>query len=264
VVGGGGVGKTTIAAALAVAAAQRGQRSLVVTVDPAKRLANALGLDRLGSDPQPTQAVPGMWAAMLDAEASWTKIIRRHAPPDVAERLLASEFFDAVAARFPSSQSYAAAEEMTSLVDTRAWDLVIVDTPPAAGGIGFFTAPADMNDLVGGNVLKWLTGRGSGRRSVYSLAGKPTLRVADSILGSDLLQRVAEFLVDLRTTYDGIQHRARDIESAFRNTRTAVVATADPTPLREAARFYRELPAVAAAPSVVIFNRALPASWTQD
>ena len=262
VAGGGGVGKTTVSAALAVAAARRGIRTLVLTVDPAKRLADALGLASLGSEPQPTDAVPGMWAAMLDAEASWTNIVRRHSPPDVAERLLEHEFFEAISARFPSSQSYAAAEEMTNFIDAKVWDLVVVDTPPSAGGIGFFTAPADMSDLVGGKVIRWLTGsRIPGRRSVYSVAGRPALRVLDHVLGNDLLERVAEFLMDLRTTYDGLSGRAKDIERTLQRATTVVVTTAQLTPLREAAQFYRELPQVASTPSVVVFNRMLPVEW---
>ena len=86
VTGGGGVGKTTISAALAVRAAQRGLRTLVVTVDPARRLADALGVEELGSEPTPNAELDGLWAAMLDAEASWNAIIHRHAPADVAER----------------------------------------------------------------------------------------------------------------------------------------------------------------------------------
>lgn len=262
VTGGGGVGKTTLAAALGVEAARRGARTLVLTVDPAKRLADALGVGGLGSEPKPNDEVPGLWAAMLDAETSWHNIIERHAPPDVAERLHGNEFLDAIATRFPASQSYAAAEEMMNFVDAKVWDLVIVDTPPSEGGIGFFTSPANMRDLVGGKIVRWLTGaRVPGRRTVYSLAGRPVLRLADTVLGTDLLERVAEFLMDLRTTHDGLSRRATEIERTFQRATTLVVTTAQPTPLREAARFFRALPDVAAPPTAVLFNRSLPVSW---
>ena len=262
VAGGGGVDKTTVSAALGVVAARRGIRTLVLTVDPAKRLADALGLESLDSEPRPTDAIDGMWAAMLDAQASWTKIVRKHSPPDVAERLIEHEFFEAISARFPSSQSYAAAEEMANFIDAKVWDLVIVDTPPSAGGIGFFNAPGDMSDLVGGRVLRWLTGaRIPGRRAVYTVAGKPALRVLDTMPGDGLLPRVAEFLMDLRTTYDGLAGRAKQIERMLKRATTVVVTTADPTPLREAAQFYRDLPQVASTPSMVVFNRVLPTSW---
>ena len=87
------------------------------------------------------------------------------------------------------------------------------------------------------------------------------LRVADSILGSNLLERVAEFLLDLRTTYDGVSQRGREIEKVMRASSIVVVTTADPAPVREAVRFYRELPQIASTPAAVIFNRALPESW---
>lgn len=100
-----------------------------------------------------------------------------------------------------------------------------------------------------------------GRRFLYDRAARPMLRIADSILGSDLLERIAEFLVDLRTTYDGVAQRGREIEGVMRESSILVVTTADPAPVREAVKFYRELPKLAATPAAVIFNRALPDEW---
>ena len=264
VTGGGGVGKTTLSASLAVTAARHGVRTLVVTIDPARRLASALDLEHLGSEPTPHKEEANLWAAMLDASASWKAIARRHAPAEVAGRLVDNPFFEAAAEHFPASQSYASAEEMANYVETGAWDLVVVDTPPSAGGIEFFSAPAEMRDLVGGRLLRWMTGGAiPGRRALFRLTARPALRVADTVLGSDLLERVADFLMDLRTTYDGLARRAAQIEDHFREASTVVVATADPAPLREAARFYRDLPALVPRPDAVVFNRVLPASWHQ-
>ncbi len=262
VTGAGGVGKTTISAAIAVTAARIGLRTLVLTVDPAKRLASALGTSGLGSEPQPNSAEPNLWAAMLDASQSWRSVAERHAEPDVADRLVNNEFFLAASEHFPASQSYAAADQAVTFVEAQVWDLVVVDTPPAAGGIDFFTAPAQMADLVGGRLLRWLTGGPlPGRRFIYKRAGKPILRIADSILGSDLLERVAEFLLDLRTTYDGVARRGRQIANVINDSSILVITTADPAPVVEAARFYRELPELARTPTAVIFNRSLPRSW---
>lgn len=261
VTGAGGVGKTTVSAALAVAAARDGHRTLVLTVDPAQRLATALGL-RLTNEPTPHPDEPNLWAAMLDATASWQEVARRHADPAVAERLVSNEFFAAATSHFPASQSYAAAEEAATYVDARAWDIVVVDTPPSAGGIDFFTAPAQMADLVGGRLLRWITGGWlPGRRFLFNRGAKPMLRLADQVLGANLLERVAEFLMDLRTTYDGVAKRARQIERHMRSATTLVVTTADPSPLREAIRFFQALPDVAAPPAAVVFNRSLPESW---
>jgi anion-transporting ArsA/GET3 family ATPase len=261
VTGAGGVGKTTISAALAVAAARQGLRTLVITVDPAQRLTTALGI-AISNEPEPHPDEPNLWAAMLDATASWQEVVRRHADPEVADRLIDNEFFVAATSHFPASQSYAAAEEAATYLDARAWDLVIVDTPPSAGGIDFFTAPAQMADLVGGRLLRWLTGaRLPGRRFFFNRTAKPMLRLADQVLGSNLLERIAEFFMDLRTTYDGVSKRARQIERYMRKATTLVVTTSEPAPMREAARFFRALPEVASPPMAVVFNRSLPEEW---
>lgn len=262
ITGAGGVGKTTIAAAVGVTAAREGLRTLVVTVDPARRLASALGIAHLGDEPTPHTDEPLLWAAMLDAAASWRAVAMRHADPDVAARLADNEFFQAASEHFPASQSYAAADQAATFVQARAWDLVVVDTPPSGGGIDFFAAPAQMADLVGGRLLRWITGGPlPGRKLLYNRAARPMLRVADSILGSNLLERVAEFLVDLRTTYDGVARRGREIEKVMRESSIVVITTADPAPVREAVKFYRELPGLASTPEAVIFNRSLPDAW---
>jgi len=262
VTGAGGVGKTTVSAAMAVTAARTGKRTLVVTVDPARRLANALGLAGLGSEPSPHPDDPNLWAAMLDPGESWRAVAMRHADPEVAERLVDNEFFEAATEHFPASQSYAAAEQAANYIQAKAWDLVIIDTPPSAGGIEFFTAPSQMTDLIGGRLLRWITGwRLPGRRFLFNRTAKPALRLADSLLGAHLLERVAEFLMDLRTTYDGVARRSREIESLFRRSSVLLITTADPAPLREAIRFFRELPGAAAEPIAVVFNRTLPAEW---
>jgi anion-transporting ArsA/GET3 family ATPase len=262
VAGAGGVGKTTIAAAIGTAAARAGTSTLVLTVDPARRLADALGIDHIGNDPTPTPGEPLLATAMLDASASWEAIVRRHADPDTVERLITSRFFRAVADRFPAGQAYAAAEEMSAHLESGEFDLVVVDTPPSAGGIDFFLSPGRMRSLVGGRILRWLTGpKIPGRRALYAITARPVLKVADTILGGPLLEDVAEFLLDLRTAYDGISNRAREVERHLRAATSVVVTTADPTPVREAVRFFRELPDAASAPAAVVFNRALPLDW---
>lgn len=262
VTGAGGVGKTTISAALAIRAAEAGLDTLVLTVDPAKRLASALGVEDIGGEPTTNPELPTLAAAMLDSASSWAEIARRHAQPAVADRLVNNEFFTTITRHFPASQSYAAAEKMADYLDTNRWDVVVVDTPPSAGGIEFFTAPGDMRDLIGGRLLRWLTGASlPGRRALFRVAGRPALRLADTVLGSDLLERVAEFLLDLRSTHDGLSRRAADIERHFRQAEVLVVTTADPAPVREAGRFFEELPEIARTPVAVLFNRTLPLEW---
>jgi arsenite-transporting ATPase len=262
VTGAGGVGKTTVAAALAVSAASSGAHALVVTVDPARRLAQALGVAGLGNDPRPVPNAPGLDAAMLDVAASWEAIVAQHAPPEVATRLMDNPFFRAIADRFPAAQAYAAGEQLAEFLEQQAWDVIVVDTPPAGGGIDFFLAPYRMQEFVGGRLLRWLTGaRLPGRRTLFRVTGRPVLRFADAVLGGPLLEEVADFLFDLRTMHDGLARRAAAIERHLRAASTIVVTSADPAPRREARRFFRELPAAAGPPAAVLFNRTLPDSW---
>jgi anion-transporting ArsA/GET3 family ATPase len=262
VTGAGGVGKTTVSAALGVHAARRGTRTLVLTIDPAKRLADALGIAELGNDPTPVADQPGLWAAMLDVTASWEAILDRHTEPAIANRLRDNAFFRAIADRFPAAQAYAAGEQLADYLEAGAWELIIVDTPPAGGGIDFFAAPGRMSDMVGGRVLRFLTGAGlPGRRALYRFTARPMFRVADSVLGGPLLEDLAEFLLDLRTLYDGLSMRAATIERYLSRSRVIVVTTAQPSALREARRFFEELPDLVTTPKGVVFNRLLPEEW---
>ena len=264
VTGAGGVGKTTISAGLGVAAARAGRRTLVATVDPAKRLADVLGVDELGNQPIQVIGEDNLWATMLDVSASWEAIVHRHAEAEVAARLIDNPFFRAIADRFPAAQSYAAGEQMAEYIESGIWDVVMVDTPPAAGGLDFFHAPTHMRDLIGGRLLRWLTGaRLPGRRRLYNLTARPVLRFFDGVLANDLLEDIAEFLLDLRSLYDGLSSRARSIEILLRRATVLVATTTDPTPLREAARFFTALDEVSVSPAAVVFNRQLPQAWAK-
>ncbi len=262
ITGAGGVGKTTLSAALGIRAASLHRRTLVLTVDPARRLADALDIASMGDAPIAVAAVPGMWAAMLDVTASWEAIIHRYAEPEVADRLLVNPFFRAIADRFPAAQSFAAAEAMADLIESGHWDQLIIDTPPSAGGLDFFLSPARVADLIGGKLLHWLTGaRFPARRALYRITARPMLRIADVVLGGPLLEDVAEFLFDLRTMYDGLEARSRTIQRYLREATTLVVTTADPAPAAEALRFFDELSDVDINPTAILLNRALPLEW---
>jgi anion-transporting ArsA/GET3 family ATPase len=262
VTGAGGVGKTTLSAALGAAIATNGTSTLVLTIDPAKRLADALGIPELGDTPVLIKGSNHMWAAMLDASASWEAIIHRYADPEVGSRLLANRYFQALADRFPAAQSYAAGERMAEYIETKRFDVIVVDTPPSGGGIDFFQAPAMANDLMSGKLLKWLTGSNlPGRGLIYRFTARPMLRLADAALGGPMLSEVTDFLIDLRTMHDTISVRSRTIEAYLRQADTLVATTADPTPMYETRRFFNELEGINIAPSGILFNRKLPEEW---
>jgi len=247
---------------MAASLAERGLRTLVLTIDPAKRLADALGIGEIGDDPQSVSGQEGMWAAMLDVSSSWEAIIYRYAEPPVGDRLLVNPYFRALADRFPAAQAYAAAERMAEYIESKQYDAIVIDTPPSGGGIDFFTAPGRTSDLVSGKLLKWLTGSHlPGRSILYRFAAKPMLKLADTILGGPLLSDVANFLLDLRTMHDNLSTRSRTMERYLQHATTIVVTTADPTPVHETKRFFRHLEGVSIEPSGIIFNRSLPLEW---
>lgn len=265
VTGAGGVGKTTLSAAIACTFAERDERTLVLTIDPAKRLADALGIPELSDEPHPVAGLPGMSAAMLDVSASWEAIIHRYAEPEVGDRLLVNPYFRAIADRFPAAQAYAAGERMAEYIESKSYDVIVVDTPPSGGGIDFFRAPATTGDLISGKLLKWLTGASMpGRNLLYRITARPFLRMADAALGGPMLSEIADFLIDLRTMYDALSNRSLTIERYLREAHTIIATTADPTPIHETRRFFRELGDFELHPDAIVFNRTLPPEWISD
>ena len=202
--GAGGVGKTTVAAALAtMAALHLGGRVLVLTIDPARRLADALGLARLGNEehrlPDEAFAEIGqkprgeLWAAMLDTKASWDDLIRRHAPdPRTRDAIIANPLYENITSQFVQSHDYIAMERLHELHSSGRYDLIVVDTPPTRNALDFLAAPDRMEQFFGGRLLRWLTA--PMRNRVVGAASKPFLTVADRILGARFLQDIAELL----------------------------------------------------------------------
>ncbi len=264
--GSGGVGKTTVAAATALGAATHlGGRVLVLTVDPAKRLADALGLrGGLGNverrvSPEILAAagieVRGeLWAAMLDTKQSWDALVLRHSPDEAtAYRILENPLYRNITSRFVQSHDYIAMERLHELHSAGRYDLIVVDTPPTRNAIDFLDAPQRMAEFFGGRLLRWLTVpyRIGGRRGarLVNLASRPFYQVADRILGSQFLEDIAEFFVNFQSMYDGFVERAHAVERLLHDRRTtfAVVATLESAPLQEAEFFLaalaeRELP----------------------
>ncbi|MGH9027272.1 MAG: ArsA family ATPase, partial [Acidimicrobiia bacterium] len=205
--GSGGVGKTSVAAASALGAATYlGGKVLVLTIDPARRLANALGLEGFGNVEKqvPTEALKRagleprgeVWAAMLDTKRSWDELVLRHAPDEEsAYRILENRLYQNVTARFVQSHDYIAMERLYDIHATGTYDLIIVDTPPTRNALDFLDAPARMAEFFGGRLLRWLTMpyRVGGKRGarVLNVASRPFYQLADRILGSQFLQDIA-------------------------------------------------------------------------
>ncbi len=278
--GSGGVGKTSTAAAAALAAATHvGGRVLVVTVDPARRLADALGLEGIGNVerrvPDAVLRAGGLaprgelWAAMLDTKASWDDLVRRHAPDEAtARQILDNRLYDNLTSRFVQSHDYIAMERLYDLHATGAYDLIVVDTPPTRNALDFLDAPQRMADFFGGRLLRWLTapyriGGGRGARFV-NFASKPFYQIADRLLGTQFLQDIAEFFLNFETMYSGFVGRARAVERLMQDRRTSfvVVTTLEGAPLREAEFFCTELTARGLHLGALVLNRVMPGAFT--
>jgi anion-transporting ArsA/GET3 family ATPase len=272
VAGSGGVGKTTIAAALGIAAAQRQKsRVLVMTVDPARRLATALGLDEFGNtpvriDPKAFAAVGNkvrgeVWVAMLDTKAGWDELITRHAP-DAATRdaVLANPLYENITSRFVHSHEYLAMEQLHDLHARGEFDLVIVDTPPSRNALSILDAPNRMIEFFGSRLLRWLTV--PYRSRLFTMASKPFYQVADRVLGSRFLQDIADFFVLFQAMESGFVRRAKEVESLLRDPRTAfvVVTTLETAPTYEARYLARSLIDRGMSLGAIVANRVLPAA----
>ena len=274
--GSGGVGKTTTAAAAAaMAAANLGGKVLVITVDPARRLANALGLERFGNletqIPPEYFAASGvaeprgeLWAAMLDTKQSWDELVRAHAP-DAATRdaILANPLYANITSRFVQSHDYIAMERLYEIHASGRYDLILVDTPPTRNAIDFLEAPERMADFFSSRLLRWLTV--PARSRVFTMATKPFYTVADRILGTQFLQDIAEFFLLFQTMYDGFVERAQAVTRTLSDKRTTfvVVSTLEPSPVRETEFFIDALSDRKLHLGAVVLNKVLP-DWFRD
>jgi anion-transporting ArsA/GET3 family ATPase len=268
--GSGGVGKTTTAAAAAAEAAiHLGGKVLVLTVDPAKRLANALGLEQFGN--VETRVAPEafvdadveprgeLYAAMLDTKQSWDDLIRRHAPdPQTRDAILANPLYQSLMGRFVQSHDYIAMERLYEIHSSGAYDLIVVDTPPTRNALDFLEAPARMADFFSSRFLRWLTV--PARSRVLNYASKPFYTIADRVLGSQFLEDIAEFFLLFQSMYKGFVKRANAVTRVLGDRRTTfvVVTTLESAPVREAQYFISELRNRDLHLGAVVLNKVLP------
>ncbi|CAN5533180.1 ArsA family ATPase [soil metagenome] len=269
--GSGGVGKTTTAAAAAaMAATHLGGKVLVLTVDPARRLANALGLERFGNieTQVPVEAFTAagveprgeLWAAMLDTKASWDDLIERHAPDDATRKaILANPLYNNITGKFVQSHDYIAMERLYEIHASGRYDLIVVDTPPTRNAIDFLEAPGRMADFFSSRLLRWLIAPYQSR--VFNFASKPFYNVADRILGSKFLEDIAEFFILFQTMYEGFVARAEAVTRTLGDRRTTfvVVSTLEAAPVREAEYFIAALREKKLHLGAVVLNKVLPA-----
>ena len=261
VAGPGGVGKTTLSAALAARAARdHGRRALVVTVDPARRLAEALGISAT-EEPMlvPIGAGDGrLWALMIDMSSSWDQLVERTAPdPLTKQALLTNRLYRTLTQRFVQSHDYIALDHLVDLAGDDRYDLVVVDTPPSVHALDILDAPDKMAEFFGSRLLRWLIAP-YGTRMVQ-LAARPFLSIAERLLGGPFLSEITEFFWLFSKLQDEFGNRLGVVraELAQPSTRYLVVNTPEAIPTERADALVAELDRRGQAASLRLVNRAL-------
>ena len=235
--GPGGVGKTTVAAALAVEGARRGRRTVVITIDPAKRLADALGLDDLTDTPRRIDGDwPGeLWALMLDPRSTFDGLVTRYAPePGQAETILANRFYRNIAGALSGTQEYMAMEKLFELHNDERFDLVVVDTPPTRNALEFVDAPRRLTRLLDTRLFRLLMMPARTGFRAVNLATQAFLRTIGKVVGSEVVSDAVTFFQAFEGMEDGFRQRAQGVQDLLKSPCTAFVLVTSPR--RDAAR----------------------------
>ncbi|MEB3069525.1 ArsA family ATPase [[Mycobacterium] vasticus] len=262
--GAGGVGKTTTAAAMALRAAEYGRTVVVLTIDPARRLAQALGIDDLGNTPQRVPLgpeVPGqLYAMMLDMRRTFDEMVTQYSGPERAEAILNNQFYQTVATSLSGTQEYMAMEKLGQLLAEDRWDLVVVDTPPSRNALDFLDAPRRLGSFMDSRLWKLLLGPGRGIGKLVAGAVGLAMKALSTVLGSQMLSDAAGFVQSLDATFGGFREKADRTYELLkrRGTQFVVVSAAEPDALREASFFVDRLSSEHMPLAGLVLNRTHP------
>jgi anion-transporting ArsA/GET3 family ATPase len=271
--GSGGAGKTTTAAAVGVRAAEAGRRAVVLTIDPARRLAQSLGLSQLDNSPAPipgidTSAGGSLDAMMLDMKRTFDEVVVAHAEPARAQAILANPFYQALSTSFAGTQEYMAMEKLGQLYRQSqaegTWDLIVVDTPPSRSALDFLDAPKRLGTFLDGRLIRILAApaRAGGRAYVRLLsAGLGVFsNVLTKIIGAQVLRDLQTFVTSFDALFGGFRERAEQTHALLgaRGTAFLVVAAPEPDALREASYFVERLDEERMPLAGLVLNRVAP------
>lgn len=270
-VGSGGVGKTTVAAAIALRASMEGKGSLVCTIDPARRLANSLGLQALGNAEmeisKATFAEAGltprasMRAMMLDMKRTWDDLIERRAPPDKREKILNNRFYQSLSSALAGSQEYVAMEKLWELRTQRDYPLIVLDTPPTAHALDFLDAPNRILDFLDNDASKWLLtpalAAGKFGLKLFNLGGSYVAKTIARFTGTETLQQLADFMLNISGMNEGFKERAHQTRALLEAETTSFVLVTGPMPERldEAIYFHTLLQQNKMRVAAIVVNR---------
>lgn len=280
-VGAGGVGKTTVAAAIGLQRALEGGRALVCTIDPARRLANALGLTSLGNVetrvPDPAFAEAGLaprgelHAMMLDVKRTWDELVERHAAnPAQRDRILKNRLYRQMSSALAGSQEYMATEKLYELARERDYDLVVLDTPPTAHALDFLDAPGRILDLLGDETARALlapaVGAGKLGLRLAQLGGGLIAKTLARFTGAKALEDLGDFLRSFHGMYEGFKDRAEAVRALLAQPDAGFVIVTSPASaaMEEALAFHERLHAESMPIAGMVVNRVTPSLWDPD
>lgn len=268
--GSGGVGKTTTAASLALRAAERGRKVVVLTIDPARRLAQSMGIEALDNTPRPvpgvsagaTTAGGSLDAMMLDMKRTFDEVVESQASPEKAKQILNNPFYIAVSSSFAGTQEYMAMEKLGQLdKDARAsgrWDLIVVDTPPSRSALDFLDAPERLSSFLDGKFMRLLLAPARGPARLMTAGFNMVTKAVTTIIGGQVLSDMQAFVSAFDTLFGGFRQRAQRTFELLQADGTSflVVAAPEPDALREAAYFVERLSAEDMPLAGLVINRA--------
>ncbi|GAA4933542.1 ArsA family ATPase [Actinoplanes utahensis] len=265
--GAGGVGKTTTAAALGLRAAEvHGRRTVVLTIDPARRLAQSMGLNELDNTPRQVKGIAEggggeLHAMMLDMKRTFDEVVEQHTTPKRAAEIFANPFYQAMSSTFAGTQEYMAMEKLGQLRAGGQWDLIVVDTPPSRSALDFLDAPARLSRFLDGRMLRMLLAPArTGGRSVFSLVTASFglfSKTVQKVLGAQLLTDLSGFVAALDSMFGGFRQRADQTYRILQDPQTAFLLVAAPErdAIREAAYFAERLVAERMPLAGLVLNR---------
>jgi anion-transporting ArsA/GET3 family ATPase len=264
--GAGGVGKTTTSAALALRAAERGRRVCVLTIDPARRLAQSMGLSELDNTPRAVSGVEGgsggsLDAMMLDMKRTFDDIVLAHSDPQRAQQILANPFYVSLSSSFAGTQEYMAMEKLGQLKRDGSWDLIVVDTPPSRSALDFLDAPQRLGRFLDGRMIRLLLAPakagGRGVMKVFTVGFTLFTNVLTRIIGAQALKDLSLFVASLETMFGGFRERAEQTYQLLKEPGTSFVVVAVPErdALREAAYFVERLASERMPLAMLALNR---------
>ncbi len=261
--GSGGVGKTTISAAIALEAARLGRRACVVTIDPARRLADALGLEELTNAPHRIEGpwTGELWAMMLDPKRTFDDLVRRYAAsPEQAESILANRIYRNLTSALSGTQEYMAMEKLYELTEEGGFDLVVVDTPPTRNALDFLDAPRRLTRFLGHRLFQLLLMPTRAYLRAVSVATQALLRTIAKVAGSEIVQDAVTFFQAFEGMEEGFRRRAEHMRRLLARPTTAFVLVTSPRPdtVEEAGWFADRLNESGLAVEALVVNRAFP------